>query len=173
MKSKILFFRSNIYLIILILASFKIFFSTTFLYAETFDIKNIEISKKFDINFQKSDVLDEGFKIAFQNLILNIANSNDQNKLKNLSLSNIKTTINNFSIKEEKFVDNIYYVNLDVSFNKKKIFLLFERKNIFPSLPKKKKVLLILGKGHEEYQIVKNKNLAHSDKKEVMRAMEI
>ena len=102
MKSKILFFRSNIYLIILILASFKIFFSTTFLYAETFDIKNIEISKKFDINFQKSDVLDEGFKIAFQNLILNIANSNDQNKLKNLSLSNIKTTINNFSIKEEK-----------------------------------------------------------------------
>lgn len=82
MKSKILFFRSNIYLIILILASFKIFFSTTFLYAETFDIKNIEISKKFDINFQKSDVLDEGFKIAFQNLILNIANSNDQNKLK-------------------------------------------------------------------------------------------
>ncbi len=143
MKSKILFFRSNIYLIILILASFKIFFSTTFLYAETFDIKNIEISKKFDINFQKSDVLDEGFKIAFQNLILNIANSNDQNKLKNLSLSNIKTTINNFSIKEEKFVDNIYYVNLDVSFNKKKIFQLFERKNIFPSLPKKKKVLFI------------------------------
>ena len=94
------------------------------MYAETFDIKNIEISKKFDINFQKSDVLDEGFKIAFQNLILNIANSNDQNKLKNLSLSNIKTTINNFSIKEEKFVDNIYYVNLDFRLIKKNLSII-------------------------------------------------
>ena len=51
--------------------------------------------------------------------------------------------IDNFSIKEEKFIDNIYYVNLDVSFNKKKIFSFLEKKNIFPSQPKKKKVLFI------------------------------
>ena len=143
MKSKILLFKSNIYLIIWILALFKIFFSTTFSFAESFDIKNIEISKKFNINFQKADVLDEGFQIAFQNLILNLTKSNDQNEINKLPLSNIKAIINSFSIKEEKFIDNVYYVKLDVSFNKKKIFNLLEKKNIFPSLPKKKKVLFI------------------------------
>ena len=143
MKSKILFIRSIIYPIILVLALFKIFFSTTFSYAESFQIKNIQISKKFNMNFKKINVLDEGFKIAYHNLILNITKSNDQNKLKDLSLFNIKAMIDNFSIKEEKFVDNIYYVNLDVSFNKKKIFAFLEKKNIFPSQSKKKKILFI------------------------------
>ena len=74
---------------------------------------------------------------------MNITKSKDQYKLKNLSLFDIKTMIDNFSIKEEKFIDNIYYVSLDVSFNKKKIFSFLENKNIFPSQPKKKKVLFI------------------------------
>ena len=143
MKSKMLLLRSNIYLIILILTLLKIFFSTTFSYAESFNIENIEISKKFNMNFQKTDVLNAGFKIAYQNLISNITKSDDQNRLKDLSLSNIKTTIDSFSIKEEKFIDNIYYVNLDVTFNKKKIYSLLEKKNIFPSQPKKKKILFI------------------------------
>ncbi len=143
MKSKFSILKTNIYLIILILALFKIFFSTSYLYAESFDIKNIEISKKFNMNFQKTDVMDEGFKIAFKNLILSITKSSDQDKLNNFTLSNIKTIIDSFSIKEEKFIDNIYYVNLDVSFNKKKIFTLLEQNNIFPSQPKDKKVLFI------------------------------
>ena len=143
MKSKIMLFKLNLYLIILILTLFKIFFSTTISNAESFDIKNIEISKKFNINFQKTDVLDKGFDIAFQNLISNITKSDDQNKLNNLPLSNIKTIIDSFSIKEEKFIDNTYFVNLDVSFNKKKIFSLLEQNNIFPSQQKKKKILFI------------------------------
>ena len=143
MKCKMLFFKTKLYLIIFILTLFKIFFSTTFLYAENFDIQNIEISKKFNMNFKKTDVIDDGFKIAFQKLIVNITKSKDQNKLDKLSLLNIKTIIDNFSIKEEKFIDNIYYVNLDVAFNKKKVFSLLEKKNIFPSLPKKEKVLFI------------------------------
>jgi len=143
MKSKILLIKSIIYPIILLITLFKIFFSTSFSYAETFDIRNIEISKKFNMNFQKIDVLDEGFEIAFENLILKITKSSDQKKLKNFSLPSIKTIIDSFSIKEEKFIDNVYYVSLDVSFNKKKVFALLEQKNIFPSLPRKKKVLFI------------------------------
>ena len=122
MKNKILLFKSHIYLIIFVLTLFKIFFSTSISFAESFDIKNIEISNKFNMNFQKNDVIDEGFKIAFQRLIIKITKSKDQNKLNNYPLSNIKTTIDSFSIKQEKFIDNIYYVNIDVSFNKKKIF---------------------------------------------------
>ena len=138
-----LLIKSTIYPIIFVLALLKIFFSTTFSFAESFDIKNVEISKQFNMNFQRKDALDEGFKIAYNNLILNITKSKDQLKLKDLSLIDIKTMIDNFSIKEEKFIDNIYYVNLDVSFNKKKIFSFLEKKNIFPSQPKKKKVLFI------------------------------
>ena len=142
MKSRILLSRLNIYPIIVILTLFKIFFSTTFLFAESFSIKNIEISKKFNMNFQKNEVLDEGFKIAFQDLISNITKSNEQNEFKNLSLSNIKTIIDSFSIKEEKFINNIYYVNLDVSFNKKKNFYTFRAKKYFSITSKKKECFI-------------------------------
>ena len=143
MKSITLLIKQFLYPIILTLTLFKIFFSTAISYAESFDIKNIEISQKFNMNFQKIDVLDKGFKIAYYNLILSITKSTDQDKLNNLQLFNIKTMIDNFSIKEEKFIDDIYYVNLDVSFNKKKVFSFLEKKNIFPSLPKDKKILFI------------------------------
>ena len=51
--------------------------------------------------------------------------------------------IESFSIQEEKFINDIYYVNLGVSFNKKKIYDYLERKNIFPSMPIRKKFLFI------------------------------
>ena len=35
--------------------------------AKSFDIENIEISKPFEINFDKNKVIDEGFKKAFKN----------------------------------------------------------------------------------------------------------
>ena len=41
--------------------------------------------------------------------------------------------IESFSIKEEKFVKEIYYMNLGVSFDKKKIYNYLEKKNIFPA----------------------------------------
>jgi hypothetical protein len=49
--------------------------------------------------------------------------------------------IETFSIQEEKFIDEVYYLSLNVSFNKKKILNLMEKKNIFPSLPVEKKIL--------------------------------
>ena len=51
--------------------------------------------------------------------------------------------IESFSIKEEKFINEIYYVNLGVSFDKKKVFNFLEKNNIFPSIPLKKKILFI------------------------------
>ena len=51
--------------------------------------------------------------------------------------------IESFTIKEEKFINDIYYVNLGVSFDKKKIFNFLEKKNIFPSALVKKKFLFI------------------------------
>ena len=51
--------------------------------------------------------------------------------------------IETFSIKEEKFINQIYYLNLDVTFNKKKIFEFLEKKNVFPSLLIKNKIFLL------------------------------
>ena len=51
--------------------------------------------------------------------------------------------IETFAIKEEKFVDEVYYIRLNVSFNKKIIFDLLEKKNIFPSLPVKKDIIFM------------------------------
>ena len=64
-------------------------------------------------------------------------------KIKNIRLNEIKSMIETFSIKEEKFINEIYYVNLGVLFNKKKIFNFLENKNIFPSIPNRKKFLFI------------------------------
>ena len=41
--------------------------------------------------------------------------------------------IDSFSIKEEKFINERYHINLGVSFNKKNIFSYLEKKNIFPT----------------------------------------
>ena len=132
-----------LYNFFLFLALINIFFSTGKSHAKTFSINDIEISTPFEINFNKNEIIDQGFIEAFNELILSIIQSKDQTKLKNISIKQIKGMIETFSIKEEKFIDEIYYLTLNVSFNKKNIFDLLEAKNIFPSLPIKKNLLFI------------------------------
>ena len=132
-----------LYNFFIFLALINIFFSTEKSYAKTFSINDIEISTPFEINFNKNEIIDQGFVEAFNELILSIVQSKDQIKLKNTSINQIKGMIETFSIKEEKFVDEIYYLTLNVSFNKKNVFDLLEIKNIFPSLPVKKNLLFI------------------------------
>ncbi len=132
-----------LYNFFLFVALINIFFSTGKSYANTFSINDIEISTPFEINFNKNKIIDEGFVEAFNELILSIVQSKDQIKLKNTSINQIKGMIETFSIKEEKFINEIYYLTLNVSFNKKNIFDLLETKNIFPSIPLKKNFLFI------------------------------
>ena len=44
---------------------------------------------------------------------------------------------------DEKFIDNKYVSKFEVEFDKKQVFRHLERKNIFPSIPKEKDLLLI------------------------------
>ena len=134
---------SLLYKIFLFLALINIFFSTEKGHAKTFSVNDIEISTPFEINFNKNEIIDEGFIKAFNELILSIVQSKDQIKLKNTSINQIKGMIETFSIIDEKFIDEIYYLTLNVSFNKKNIFDLLESENIFPSLPLKKNFLFI------------------------------
>ena len=134
---------SFLYIFFLILSLNIFFFSTVKVEGKAFKIDNIEISQPFELNFDKRKVIDNGFKKAFSELISLIVNSSDLNKINQIKLNEIKGMIDTFSIKQEKFIDEIYFVNLGVTFNKKKVFNYLESKNIFPSIPTKKKILFI------------------------------
>ena len=133
----------SLYNFFLVLALFNIFFSTGNVYAKTFTINDIEISTPFEINFDKNKIIDKGFVLAFNQLISSTVKSPDQEVVKSTTLEQIKGMIETFSIKEEKFINDFYYLNLSVSFNKKNLFSLLEKKNIFPSLPIKKNIIFI------------------------------
>jgi len=106
-------------------------------------VSDIEISSPFELNFKKSNVIDEGFQISFLNLISMITTSGDKNKIKNIKIKEIKGMIDSFTISDEKFINNEYFAKLETTFNKKKILNFLEKKNIFPSIPLRNKVLLI------------------------------
>ncbi|MDC1032818.1 hypothetical protein OAQ48_01510 [Candidatus Pelagibacter sp.] len=126
------FFKS-LYIFFIVLALNLFFFSTTNLIAKAFQIEEIEISEPFSNNFNKNAVINKGFRKAFFKLINSLVKSSDFNKVKAIKLKEIQGMIESFSIKEEKFVDQTYYVNLGVSFEKKQVFKYLEKKNIFPA----------------------------------------
>ena len=118
-------------------------FSTIEASANTYKIADLEISKPYDKNFNKEEIIDIAFEQAFEQLILRITTI-EKNQIKKLSsLKNIYSLIESFSIIDEKFVDNKYISIFEVEFNKKKLFNYLQNKNIFPSIPKDKDLLLI------------------------------
>ena len=133
----------KVYIFFISFVLFIIFFSTTYLHANTFKVSDIEISSPFELNFKKSSVIDKGFQISFSNLLYMITTSGDKNKIKNISIKELKSMIDSFTISDEKFINNEYFAKLETTFNKKKILKFLETKNIFPSIPIKNKVLLI------------------------------
>ena len=132
-----------LYIFFLILSLNIFFFSTTKVEGKPFEVKEIEVSRPFEINFDKNDVIDEGFKRGFKKLLSLIVNSSDKKKINKIKLNEIKGMVESFSFEEENFIDDIYNMKMSVSFNKKKVFRYLEEKNIFPSVPLKNKFLFI------------------------------
>jgi hypothetical protein len=140
--NKILRFQ-KLYIFFISFLLFIIIFSTTYLHANSFRVSNIEISSPFELNFKKSIVIDRGFQTSFSNLLSMITTSGDKNRVKNISIKEIKGMIDSFTISDEKFINNEYFAQLETTFNKRKILNFLEKKNIFPSIPIKNKVLLV------------------------------
>ena len=144
MKSScIISYFKTLYIFFIFLSLNIFFFSTIKCQAKAFDIDNVNISRPFEIDFNKNEVIDEGFKEAFFRLVKLILNSSDQKKINTIKLNEIKGMIESFSIKEEKFINEVYFVNLGVTFNRKKIFNYLQSINVFPSIPSEKKILFI------------------------------
>ena len=123
----------GLYIFFIVLTLNIFFFSTAKLNAKAFLIEEIEISEPLKNNFDKDSLINQGFEKAFYELINTLIKSYDLKKIKSIKINEIKSMIESFSIKEEKFINQVYHVNLGVSFNKKKIFNYLESKNIFPS----------------------------------------
>tara|TARA_Y100000992_G_scaffold299643_1_gene266753 strand:- start:610 stop:1671 length:1062 start_codon:yes stop_codon:yes gene_type:complete len=138
-----MFYLKFLYIFFLILALNLSFFSTKNVNAKAFLIKEIQISEKLENNFNKEILIGKGFDKAFKELIGKLVKSKDFDKTNNANLNEIKSMIETFSIKEEKFVNNTYFLNLGVSFNKKKIFKYLDSKNVFPAQILEEKFLFI------------------------------
>ena len=133
----------KVYIFFISFVLFIIIFSTTYLFANSFKVSDIEISSPFKLNFKKNRVIDEGFQTSFLNLLSMITTSGDKDKIKKVSIKELKSMIDSFTISNEKFINNEYFATLETTFNKKKILNFLERKSVFPSIPIRNKVLLI------------------------------
>ena len=136
-------FSSSIYILFLFFIIFFTKFSTICANANTYKVVDLEISKPYDNNFNKESVVDIAFEKAFEQIVLKITTL-QKNEIDNLiNLKNIYGLIESFSIVDEKFIENKYISKFEVEFNKRQLFNFLEKKNIFPSIPKEKDLLLI------------------------------
>ena len=133
----------NLYIYFIFLVIFFLEFSTAKVFSNTYKIENLKVSETYDLEFNKINIIDKAFKNAFDELIAKITISIDKKKIKDTKLDTIKGLVDSFTIVNEKFIDSKYYASFDVNFDKKGILNFLERKNIFPSVPKEKKIVLM------------------------------
>ena len=143
MLQKKIIIQFRLYIFFLIFVLFFIKFSTTSVYANTYKIIDLEISESYDLNFNKQNIIDSAFQMAFKELIAKITISEDKQNLNSTNLKLIKSLVDSFTIVDEKFIENKYFAKFDVDFNKKQVLNFLERENIFSSIPKEKNLLLI------------------------------
>ena len=143
MLQKKIFIRFKLYIFFLYFVLFFIKFSTLYVYGNIYKIIDLEISEPYELNFNKQNIIDSAFQLAFKELIAKITIFEDNKKLNNTNLRLIKSLVDSFAIVDEKFINNKYFAKFDVDFNKKQVLNYLERKNIFSSMPKEKKLFVI------------------------------
>ena len=111
-------------------------FSTNYALSKNYDVLNVKVEDVYDINFEKSKVVDKAFEKAFKILFYKLIENKDKLKINNISLKDKKSLIDNFSISDEIFINNNYIAQFNVQFNKKKILKYLNKKNLIPSSPK-------------------------------------
>ena len=135
--------QNYLYIFFIFLTCNLIEFSTNKAFSKTFVISNVEVEEKYNLNFNKLNVIDRGFKKAFQDLSRMILERKDLDKTSNTSIDDIKKLIDNFSILDEKFISNKYKSIMEVQFNRRKLIQFLNSKNIMSSLPKNIEVFFL------------------------------
>ena len=140
MKKIIKIFLYNFFVLFFI---YLFLFSTNKASANTYKIENIEISDVYHTNFNKDDIIDRAFIVAYQTLLNKITISKDHKVIKEKNLKLIKSFVESFSVVNEKFENNKYYGIFEINFNKSKILSFLREQNIFHARMVKKDVLFI------------------------------
>ena len=143
MFHKNLYDKNRFYIFFFILVLFFIKFSITHASSKTFNIVNLEIKKPYDAKFDKKKIIEEAFVEAFKELIAKITITDDTKKLTTNNLKIIESLVDSFTVVDEKFIKKQYIAKFEVNFNKRDILNFLETKNIFPSMPNEKKLLLL------------------------------
>ncbi|MGL3827099.1 hypothetical protein [Candidatus Pelagibacter communis] len=152
-----MYYQKHLYIFFLILALNLSFFSTS--KAKEFFINDIEIKEKLENDFNKENLINEGFQEAFNELMTKLVQSKNLNEVKSNNLNQIKSMIETFTIEEEKFINKTYNLKIGVSFNKKKIFEYLSSKNVFPSEIKEENFLffpILLEQANDDILIYSN-----------------
>ena len=89
-------------------------FSTAVHSNEVYKIDEIEISEKFEQDFNKNKIINRAFRIAFNELISKITLSTDSDKLNKIKTTEIKNLVEFFAVTDEKFINNLYVANYGV-----------------------------------------------------------
>ena len=82
---------SYLYIFFLALVFFFSEFSTNIAYGKNFIVSGIKTKENYDLNFDKSKVIDKGFDKAFTTLIYKTVEKKDRFKFENTSLKKIKS----------------------------------------------------------------------------------
>ncbi len=79
-----------LYIFFLILVLFFNEFSTNNVLSRNYNILDIKVEENYDINFDKSKVINKAFEDAFKILIFKLTETKDRPKTKNISLKDKK-----------------------------------------------------------------------------------
>ncbi len=134
---------SYLYIFFLILVFFFNDFSTNRSLSENYSIPNVNVKEVYDLNFDKSKVVDKAFEEAFKILMYKLIENKDKPKINTISLKDKKSLIENFSISDEMFINNNYIAQFNVRFNKKKIINYLNKRGLIPSSPKEIEVFIL------------------------------
>ncbi len=132
-----------LYIFSLTLVFFFNEFSTNNVFSKNYNVSDIKIEEIYDLNFDKSKVVDKAFDKAFKILFYRLIENKDKSKINIISLKDKKSLIENFSINNEIFVDNKYIALFNVQFNKRKILNYLNNKDLIPSSPKEIEAFLL------------------------------
>ena len=126
---------SYLYIFFLVLVFFFNEFSTNRALSKNYNVLDVKVEEAYDINFDKSKVVDKAFNKAFKILFYKLIENKDKSKINIISLEDKKSLIENFSINDEIFIDNKYIAKFNVQFNKRKILNYLNNKGLIPSSP--------------------------------------
>ena len=135
--------KNYLYIFFIILVSFFTEFSTNFALSKSYNISNVKLEETYNLNFDRTKVIEYGFEKAFHILVYKLIEKKDRIKFEKTSLQEIKALINTFSVSEEKFLNDKYKSLLDVDFNKNKFYKFIQNNNVKPSIPEEINTLII------------------------------